>query len=130
MELRSCLKWESCNASLCPLGWDEGKAGEHLQGEKVCPLALELVKDGGPERVRSTAPEMVVLEIQKVLPAVSSAYSDIAKKLKRAAGTGSRIERTRLLRPKTVVPHGGNCAETGQDPTEWESLGLERLESA
>lgn len=93
MHLQTCPKWDNCNAALCPLGWTDGKAGQHLPGEKICPLALELMKEGGAERVRTIVPEEVASQIEWVLPAITAAYpGTIGSKLTQASRTGSRIE--------------------------------------
>jgi hypothetical protein len=64
-----------------------------LPGEKICPLALELVKEGGAERVRTIVSEEVAAKIERVLPAITAAYpGTIGSKLIQASRTGSRIE--------------------------------------
>jgi hypothetical protein len=103
MDLHKCIKFVSCNASLCPLGWTDGKSGWHGPGEQVCPLALEIVKDGGPERVKSAHPLEVVEEIEKVLPEIRVKFPEIDKRLHKAAQTGSRIDQARAKFAKKAV---------------------------
>jgi hypothetical protein len=97
MDLTDCPKFPSCNAALCPLGWDTGTAGIHLAGERVCGIALELVKPDGSERARTAYPAEVCAEVERVLPAIRERYSDIDHRLADTATRGSRIEAGRKM---------------------------------
>src|SRR5262249_39879652 len=56
--LRRCPRFETCTAALCALGYAAGRGGVHLDGEEICPVALEFKKKNGLERLRKGARQL------------------------------------------------------------------------
>src|SRR5262249_27143251 len=81
-----------------PVSSGDGRAGAHLPGEKVCPMALELVKPGGLGRLLTGARRAVCMQVEWVLPSIRSAVPDSDRQLTEPGKYGARIENGR--RPK------------------------------
>ena len=112
-DLRRCPRFETCNASLCPLGYAAGRGGVHLDGEAICPVALEFKKKNGLERLRKGArqlhsgrgegesgvrrkvPLQVLEEIERVLPTVQEQYPEIARRTTRRKVSEATLARLR-----------------------------------
>lgn len=87
---RDCPRWDGCSAPVCPLAGDWRRCG-HLDGERICGLLSELVKDGGEARLRGALPVALVDSLTEVAPKVAATYSRIRRGLDRASRSSSRI---------------------------------------
>ena len=85
-----CPRFDSCNAPICPL--DDWQRAQHLEGEGVCGLLSELVKDGGEARLRASLPSALVGTLVSALPKVAARWQAIRSQLVRASRTGSKLE--------------------------------------
>jgi hypothetical protein len=99
ISMRDCPKFTSCSAPVCPLdpGWRERT---QMDSEPVCLYLLELVKDGGMDRVRHGTPDGMAEQVATVLDELGSqqGHAYIRYQLRRAAKTGSRIASGHKLR--------------------------------
>jgi hypothetical protein len=87
---RDCPRWDSCSAPVCPLETDWRRC-DHLDGERVCGLLSELVKDGGEARLRGVLPAALVDTLTEVAPMVAARLYRIRRALERASRTSSRM---------------------------------------
>ncbi len=87
----TCPRFGSCSAPVCPL-FPHSLAGPHVRGDKVCPHLLEAVKSGGGVRLSCYLPEDLTRAVVASLPLAITLGGDIARALRRASGSGSRIE--------------------------------------
>lgn len=92
VSMRDCPKFNSCCAPVCPLD-PEWRERSQLNSEPVCFYLMEIVKDGGAERVRHGTPDGMAEQVAEVLDELSTqvGHAYIRHKLRRAACTGSRI---------------------------------------
>jgi hypothetical protein len=115
-DLKRCPKFDTCNASLCPLGYAAGRGGVHPDGEEICPIALEFKKKGGLERLRMGAEQLqrgrqpeepnvrrrypleVLNEIERVLPAIREEYPEICRKTTRRMVSEATLARLAAMR--------------------------------
>ena len=88
VNMQDCYKFNSCSSPICPL---DMSTGIHLDGERVCLGARELVKEGGTERVKSAFGVKVADEIAARLPIYRAAHPGIDRGIKQAASTGSKL---------------------------------------
>ena len=101
-----CPRFDGCNAPICPL--DDWQRAQHLQGEPVCSLLCELVKDGGEARLRARVSSDLVDTLAEVLPKVAERWGRVRMQLQRASRTGSRMEAGERLQPRTRARAAGN----------------------
>lgn len=87
--MTECPRFDSCSAPLCPLDSDWTRR-KYRRDEAVCPLVLEVAKDGGADRLRDKLPT-VAETVLVASPLMATKYPDIAKRLARASGSRSRI---------------------------------------
>jgi len=85
-----CYKFPSCNAALCPL--DATNQGQHLPGEAICLGMRTLVKLKGTSHVADAFGAIVGDRLQGLLPTYRETHPDIARRLARAARTGSKLQ--------------------------------------
>jgi hypothetical protein len=78
-----CPRFDTCNASHCPLSRD----GLHLPGEKVCFFLLNSGKMGAAERFQD---DSIFAECVKKLPQIAAKYPDIGRAVEKASKTGFR----------------------------------------
>lgn len=110
-----CPRFDNCNAPVCPL--DDWQRAQHLDGEAVCGLLCELVKDGGEARLRACLPSALVDTLAEVFPKITARWERVRSRLERASRTGSKLESAQRLhqlkkggsmddstRPATVAP--------------------------
>jgi hypothetical protein len=92
MKMEDCPKFESCSAPICPLDsiWRKRR---HLKGERVCFYLCEAQKDGSEARFRGKGLEKLYQLMVEATPDISIRWEPIRKVLKRAAKTGSRMNR-------------------------------------
>jgi hypothetical protein len=95
----SCPRFSDCNAPLCPII----PSPRHLRGESICSYMLEAVKPNGPERLAKELSAGLVEQILTFIPKASKRSGDIARRLRRAAIQGSKIESGKLLKARSVV---------------------------
>ena len=90
--MHDCPKFISCSAPVCPLD-PEWRDRTQINSEPVCLYLLEIVKDGGMDRVRHGAPDGMAEQVATVLDELGSqrGHAYIRYQLRRAAKTGSRI---------------------------------------
>jgi hypothetical protein len=94
--MNQCPRYSKCSANLCPL--DAGLARRnHVQGERICFYLTEAVKKGAAARFKARAIEDIYLAAVKMLSEAVGLVSDVQKKLRDAAKSGSQMERTRHL---------------------------------
>ena len=84
-----CPRFNTCNAPICPL--DDWRRAQHLQGEAVCGLLAELVKDGGEARLRASLPSVLVDTLASALPKITARWHAIRSRLVRASRNGSKL---------------------------------------
>lgn len=101
MKPSECYRFESCNASVCPL---EPEIGHYLRGEAICLIARRLASGRG----KSTELYCAVAE---GLPRVRERHSAIAGKLDRAAVDLARLRA--LHRSPLGERTPGGVVETG-----------------
>jgi len=85
MTSKDCPRFNSCNASLCPLGPDASHTGYHAGGDPVCYYLRMSGKAGAAERFADDPAFAACLER---LPAVVAVYPDIGRKVAEAAKSG------------------------------------------
>jgi len=91
MNMESCSKFHACSAPICPLAnW---RKACHLKGERICFYLCEAQKDGSEARFRDKGLEKLYQLMVEVALDISIRWEPIRKVLKRAAKTGSRINR-------------------------------------
>lgn len=81
-----CPKWNTCNASVCPLQFDWPKA-VHLKGEWVCPYLLRSGKAGSAKRY---ANDPIFEACNEQLRMIGATYPDIARRIRLASKSGFR----------------------------------------
>jgi hypothetical protein len=96
MTPRSCPKYATCNAPVCPLDPCCTKA-VHLAGEPVCRYLLASGKAGAAPYYAADPTFTAVL---RLMPAVLARHGDIARRVASAAQSGIR---GRHLRKKTAT---------------------------
>lgn len=101
MTSKDCPRFNSCNASLCPLGPDASHTGYHAGGDPVCYYLRMSGKAGAAERFADDPAFAACLER---LPAVVAEYPSIGKAVAQAAKSGFPSEH---LRKKPQL--GANC---------------------
>jgi hypothetical protein len=95
--MTACPRYEACSAPLCPLNRDRS-VRSHLRGEPVCGFLRELVKAGGPARVKTAVPEDLFELIGAAAVELTAPRSPIYWQLRVAAGKKSRRESGQVLR--------------------------------
>ena len=90
MNMQGCPKWDSCNASLCPLDLDISKR-VYLRGESICFYMHEYVKPNSYKRFKVSHRGEIYKAISDVIKAVLSNHGYIKRRLKRASKTPSRM---------------------------------------
>lgn len=101
-----CPRFNSCNAPICPL--DDWQHAQHLQGEAVCSLLHELVKEGGEARLRAYLPGKLVDTLAEGFPQIAARWGAVRRRLNRASRTGSRMESGKCLGQRAGGTAGGN----------------------
>jgi hypothetical protein len=133
-----CPRFDSCNAPVCPL--DDWQRAQHLDGEPVCGLLCELVKDGGEARLRACLPGALVDTLAEVFPKITARWERVRSRLERASRAGSKLEAVQRLHqlkkggstddstrpaavapirtslPVAAAPNGGSCDGLGGKP--------------
>jgi hypothetical protein len=128
-----CPRFDSCNAPVCPL--DDWQKAQHLDGEAVCGLLSELVKEGGEARLRAYLPPTLVNILAKVCPKITARWERVRSRLEQASRSGSKLESVQRLnlrktggstegssRPATVAPVSSSA--TGAIPLDGGSSGI------
>jgi hypothetical protein len=92
MNMETCPKFQGCSAPICPLepNWRER---QHLKGERVCFYLCEAKKDISEHRFRGKGLGKLYQLIVEAAPEISDRWEPIRKALRRAAETGSRMDR-------------------------------------
>lgn len=85
---RDCPRWDGCSSPVCPLAVDGRRCG-HIDGERVCGLLSELVKDGGESRLRGVIPAALVDTLIETAPKVAARLYRIRRVLERASRSSS-----------------------------------------
>ena len=85
-----CPRFDACKAPICPLD-PRWPSAEHLDGERICTYLTEAVKEGGPELIREALPGDLAELVLTEGPKITAAWPDIGRRVKRAAGSCSRI---------------------------------------
>lgn len=92
--MKSCPKFESCSANLCPLDSD-WKLRTHMDVEPVCIYLRELakVRSGSADIAvfKGVLAEEVQIRIREVYPDIYSGNSIIKRQLDRAGKTPSKL---------------------------------------
>lgn len=91
-----CPKHDRCSAPLCPVD-PEMHRRIHCHGEPVCRYLSEAVKDGAAARFWGRSDEATFLRAVEVLRRAGDLPADVRHKLKRAAQTGSCLDRAARL---------------------------------
>jgi hypothetical protein len=99
-----CPRFERCSAPLCPLDPQRPRRS-HLRGEAVCAHLRELVKAGGPDRVRHAVAqdlfELIAAAAAELTAPASSVYWPLQvasrKKSQLASGGALRSGRSTPL---------------------------------
>lgn len=81
-----CPRFDTCNASVCPLD-DRLPKAVHLAGEATCFYLRASGKAGAAERFRN---DPTFAECVERLPAIVATHPDIGRSVERAAKTGFR----------------------------------------
>lgn len=115
-----CPRWESCSAPVCPLAPDWERL-RHIDGERVCGLLCELVKDGGNARLRGALPSELVDRLAAVGPQMAARWYPVRKRLRKASRTGSRMAAGQRLRRQEGGTVGGEVPALPNAPGEWAS---------
>lgn len=102
-----CPRFDSCNAPICPL--DDWQRAQHLDGEPVCGLLCELVKDGGEARLRAYLPGALVNTLAEVFPKITARWERVRSRLEQASRTGSKLELVQRLHQRKK---GGSTANS------------------
>jgi len=97
-----CPRFNACSAPICPLDPSWSKA-EHLDGERLCAYLTEAAKEGGLEMVRQTLSSEPAAYVFEEGPKIAAFWPDIRRRLKRAAGSCSRIAAAQHMRAKKGV---------------------------
>jgi hypothetical protein len=87
-----CPRYIDCSAPLCPLDPD-WRTRIHRSGDRVCFYLREAVKAGAPERFKGGADAPIYLAATDMLAQSTTFVSDLRKRLKDAASSGSRVEK-------------------------------------
>ena len=89
---RSCPKYESCNAQICPLDhhWQKRK---HLCEERICFYLLEHSKVDARAVFDVAGQAHLYQDIGRVVQAICAAHPNINKSYIRASHSGSRMNR-------------------------------------
>jgi len=95
--MRSCPKYDSCSAPVCPLDPNYQKS-VHLPGERVCLYLREAVKPGGKAILRESCREDIAEGVLRVVPDVLSSVCTLKSALDRAKNTPSKLAQARHLR--------------------------------
>jgi hypothetical protein len=105
--MKACPRYDKCSAPICPLDPD-WRLRSHLPGEPVCRWLTELAKPGGERRLRGELSEATASAIVQIAPAIlSHAGAPVRKVIKRASGTGSKLEQHwKLARHLQKQRHG------------------------
>lgn len=92
MNMETCPKFHTCSAPICPLdpNWQKAK---HLKGERVCFYLCEVQKSGSEALFRGKGLEELYQLIVEATLDISIRWEPIRKVFKRAAKTGSRMNR-------------------------------------
>ena len=101
-----CPRYESCAANVCPLD-PEWQSRSHRYREAVCAYLTEAAKTGGEAVVRRELPKDAAEAVLIASPLIAAKHPDIAARLKRASGFGSRAARGHSL---TACRIGGDVA--------------------
>jgi hypothetical protein len=98
--MKACPRFEKCSANICPLDplW---RKRVHREGEPICGLAREAVKDGADRRLEGYIPQEMLAEVRRTIPQIMARWVPIQKGLERAAISGSKMDaRAPWLSPK------------------------------
>jgi hypothetical protein len=85
-----CPDTDSCIAPICPL--DDWQRAQHLDGEAVCGLLSEVVKEGGEARLRGCLPGTTLETLAEMLPKIIARWARVRLQLERASRVGSKLE--------------------------------------
>ncbi|MDT7849404.1 hypothetical protein Q9292_07255 [Methylophilus sp. VKM B-3414] len=87
---RSCPKFDTCNASVCPLDakWQKRK---HISGDKCCLYLLEAAKLDAKANFAGAGLANVYEAIEAVKHDILSSSASIKRTYTRAASTASRL---------------------------------------
>ena len=106
MTSNDCPRFNSCNASLCPLGQDASHTGYHSGGEPVCYYLRMTGKAGAAGRFADDRAFAACLER---LPALVAEYPSIGKAVAQAARSGFPGEHLRRVRMRDDPAPLGGC---------------------
>jgi len=88
---KACPRFDGCNAPLCPLD-PEWHQRSHVEGEAICGLTLEVVKDGADQRLRGYVRSETLAAVHQALPALMARSYGIRRAINRASKSGSRLD--------------------------------------
>lgn len=103
MTPNDCPRFEFCSAPICPLdtGW---RLRTHFDGERVCSLMLEAVKDDAEANLRGVLPWEVHEAVVRATPDILARWNPIKKAARRASATGSRTAAGKRLNATRASP--------------------------
>jgi len=84
-----CHEYSRCSAPVCPLD-GQWREHVHIEGEAVCKLALQMLKEPGGNTLLAHLPPDMTETLRQEVPAMLAAYGDIRRKVERAAKQGRR----------------------------------------
>jgi hypothetical protein len=114
-----CPRFDSCSAPICPLD-PKWPTAQHLPHERVCGLLTELVKAGGEPRLRVSLPASEIDTLISVWQRIVARWRPIAKRLAKAARSGSRIHAAHSL---TAAGGGTAGSDALPLPLVWQDTG-------
>lgn len=97
MEMSGCPKYSKCSAPICPLDRDWPQR-VHRKGESVCAYLLETVKPNAETHFQGVPAREIYGVIQNIAEAMSTRYGPIARALRRAKRSGSRMKQPGRIR--------------------------------
>jgi hypothetical protein len=103
--MAECPRYDRCNAPICPLDPD-WRLRSHLAGERVCRWLTELAKPGGERELECHLQPDLVERVVQISPAILSHHALIQGSVRRASGTGSKLEHHRQLGRLHKERHG------------------------
>lgn len=92
----TCPRFDACGANLCPLD-SQWRKRSHLKSEPVCSLMMDAAKAGGPERLHEKS-SAIAEAVLTASPLIALEHPDIARRLTRAAKSGSRSAQAHVAR--------------------------------
>ena len=94
--MSGCPKFQSCNASVCPVDLEWNKRSTH-EADPTCFYLSEAVKDGSQAQFEGAGLRELYGVIHRQAPEIKTCHPRIKRALERAALTGSRMTR-RLMK--------------------------------